>query len=115
MRASGVESGRVESSQKALVHKTGASKFWAFAGSANWVITLGRLDICYAVQALSRYNMAPREGHLDAMTRIFGYLKKFPKGKILVDDSYPDHSCYDMTDHPTWKEFYPDTEEELAQ
>ncbi len=58
-------------------------------GSANWIITLGRFDIYYAINTLSRYSMAPREGHMKAMTRVFGYLKYRPKGKILIGIGQP--------------------------
>jgi hypothetical protein len=44
-----------------------ASKFRTLNGSANWMITLGRFDIHYAIQALSHFDMAPRQGHLLAM------------------------------------------------
>ncbi len=54
-------------------------------GSANWIITLGRFDIAFAVNTLSRYSMAPREGHLKALQKVFGYLRTKPKGKILID------------------------------
>ena len=33
-------------------------------GVAQWIIPLGRFDICYAVASLSRFAAAPREGHL---------------------------------------------------
>ena len=72
-----------------------------------------RFDINYATSAMSRFNMAPREGHLKAAKRILGYLKTFPKGRLLVDTSYPDHSQYPVEDHPNWSDFYPDAEEEL--
>jgi hypothetical protein len=52
-------------------------------GSANWVITLGRLDITYATNTVAKYSMAPREGHLIALKRLFGYLRKHPDGQIL--------------------------------
>ena len=52
-------------------------KFRSMIGCANWLITLGRFDIAYAVNSLSRHCMAPRQGHLKAVIRIFGYLKKF--------------------------------------
>ena len=48
-----------------------------------------------------------------AMKRVFGYLKKFPKGRIVVDSSFPDHSRYKTVDHTNWTEFYPDAEEQL--
>jgi hypothetical protein len=86
--------------------------FRGLVRSANWVITLGRFDVYYATNALSRFSMAPREGHLNAMKRVFGYLKKFSAGKIMVDASYPDHSKYETIDHE-WGERYPDAEEEI--
>ena len=45
-------------------------------GSANWIITLGRFDISYATNVLSRYTMKPREGHYIALQRVFGYLRQ---------------------------------------
>jgi hypothetical protein len=57
--------------------------------------------------------MAPRQGHLDGMIRVFGYLKKFPKGTIIIDPKYPNHSQFDIADYDQWKEFYPDAEEEI--
>ena len=38
--------------------------------------------------------MSPREGHLKALKRILAYLKTFPKERILVHKTYPDHSIY---------------------
>ena len=61
------------------------SKFRSLVGCANWLITLGRFDIAYAVNAFSRFSMQPRHRHLVKMERIFGYLKKFHKGKIMID------------------------------
>jgi len=42
-----------------LLDNREASQFRALIGSANWIITLGQFDICYAVQAMSHFNMAP--------------------------------------------------------
>jgi hypothetical protein len=89
-----------------------ASIYRGLIGSANWMITLGRFDIHYATGALARFSMAPRQGHVTAMHRVFGYLKKYPHGKILVDPTFPDHSKYVPTEH-NWSEFYPDAHEEL--
>src|SRR5688500_1796662 len=63
------------------------SVYKSLLGSANWIITLGRFDISYAVSSLARYTMAPREGHLSALQRVFGYLRNKPKGRILIDAS----------------------------
>ena len=72
------------------------SKYRSLIGCANWIITLGRFDIAYAVNLLSRFSQAPREGHLDAMKRVFGYLKKFNKGAIIIDPKYPDHQQFNI-------------------
>jgi hypothetical protein len=50
---------------------------------------------------------------MDAMKRVFGYLKKFPKGRIVIDPGYQDNSKYHVTDYENWKEFYPNAEEQL--
>jgi hypothetical protein len=55
--------------------------------------------------------MLPREGHLKAVKRILSYLKTFPKGRVIIDISYPDYSVYPVEDHSNWMEFYPDSEE----
>ena len=57
------------------------SLYQSLLGSANWIITLGRFDMNYAVNTLSRYSMAPREGHFKAMCRVFGYLTRSLKEK----------------------------------
>jgi hypothetical protein len=62
---------------------------------------------------MSQYNMSPCEGHLEAMKRVFGYLKKFPKGIIIVDSSYRDHSKFVTKEYKNWKELYPDAGEEM--
>jgi hypothetical protein len=67
-----------------------------------WIMVLGRFDIAYATSAISRFNMLPREGHLKAVKRILSYLKTFPKvpkGRVMIDTSYPDNSMYTVEDH----------------
>ena len=96
-----------------LLSKGEASIFRSIIGSCNWIITLGRFDISYATSALSRYNMAPREGHYKAIQRILGYLKTFSKGRILLDNEFPDHSKYKVEDHDSWNEAYPNIKEEI--
>jgi hypothetical protein len=59
--------------------------------------------------------MLPRGGHLKAVKIILSYLKTFPKGRVIIDTSYPDHSVYPVEDHSNWMEFYPDTGEEFPK
>ena len=89
------------------------SRYRSMVGSLNWTITIGRFDIQYAVTTLARYSHAPREGHLKAVIRVFGYLKKFHKGKLLIDPTLPNHLDYPFDDLSTWRDLYPDAEEEM--
>jgi hypothetical protein len=90
-----------------------SAEFRSIIGRLNWRITLGRYDVSYATCALSRFNMAPRIGHLAAAKRILGYLKVHKKGRIIFDTSYLDHSTYPVEDHPNWGEFYLNVSQEI--
>jgi hypothetical protein len=71
-----------------------SAKYRSIIGCCIWIIVLGRFDIAYATSAMSRFNMLPREGNLNAVKRILSYLKTFPKGRVIIDTSYPNHSMY---------------------
>jgi hypothetical protein len=43
------------------------------------------------------------------------HLKTFPKGRVIIDVSYPDHSMYPVEDHSNWMEFHPDAGEEIPK
>ena len=101
-----------ESDDSEFLEPRMASIYRGLIGSANWMVTLGRYDINYAVNTMARYNIAPRIGHLKAMQRLFGYLKANPKGQLLIDANVPDHSNFVVADQ-SWTEFYPDASEEL--
>ena len=60
--------------------------------------------------------MAPREGHLVAMQRVFGYLRMLTKGKIVIDTSQPAiRETINIEKIHDWIEFYPDAEEDLPK
>ena len=82
-----------------MLDATDHSKFRSLIGCANWLVTLGRFDIAYSVNAYSRFSMQPRQGHLNGIIRVFGYLKKFNKGRIMIDPSYPDHSMFETKEY----------------
>ena len=44
-------------------------------GSLMYAMLGTRLDICFAVQTISRFNSKPRLAHWEAVKRIFCYLK----------------------------------------
>ena len=103
-----------ELDDSALLSPRDMTKYRSLLGSANWMITLGRFDIHYAVSTLSQYCCAPRLGHLRALQQVFGYLKKHPSGMLLVDPSTP-HGRTQAVFHRDcdWSEFFPDAEEAL--
>jgi hypothetical protein len=94
-----------------LCTKDDSAKYRSIIGCCIWIIVLCIFDIAYATSAMSRFNKLPREGHLKAVKRILSYLKTFPKGRVIIDTSYPDYSVYPVEDHSTWMEFYPDARE----
>ena len=88
------------------------SKDRMLVGSALWASTLGRFDVLYATNTLARYNAIPREGHLNAMLRVFGYLKFHDKAKLVFDIRKFDLELGEEIKHE-WKELYPNAREEL--
>jgi hypothetical protein len=58
-------------------------------GCCVWIIVLRRFDIAHFISSMSRFNMLPRKGHLKAVKRILSYLKTFPKGRLIVDTTFP--------------------------
>ena len=60
--------------------------------------------------------MSPRQGHLQAMKKVFGYLRNLPKGKILVDIKQPPiRNEVDIKKVHDWTEFYPDAVEDIPK
>eukprot|EP00957_Ditylum_brightwellii_P149861 11413369-Ditylum_brightwellii.AAC.1 len=71
------------------------SKYRMMVGSLNWLVTLGRYDILYAVCTLARHMMMPRQGHMHVMRRLFGYLQqnyKFPIKYNITEPGLSKHS-----------------------
>ena len=86
------------------------AKYRMMIGCGLWAITLGRFDIHYGISTLSQYSMAPHQGHFSALLRIFGYLRAYVKGKIIINTNQPDYSHLSIEKHD-WKEFYPNVKE----
>jgi hypothetical protein len=59
--------------------------------------------------------MLPRQGHFKQIKKISSYIKIFPKGRIIVDTSYPAHCVYPVEYHSNRLEFYPDSGEEFPK
>jgi len=75
----------------------GIQKYQSLIGSAQWSISLGRLDIQTAVMTLSSFRSAPRVGHLERAKRVIRYLVRFKHGTIKFRVKVPDYS--DLSNH----------------
>jgi len=81
-------------------------------GILRWAIEIGRLDLLLEVSLLSSQLASPREGHLQQVLHIFGYLKKNPRRKLYMDSEYPTigESRFERFD---WEDFYIGAEEPI--
>ena len=50
----------------------------------SWATEIGRVDILLEVSLLSQYQANPREGHLEQLLHIFGYLQKHSRVTLYL-------------------------------
>jgi hypothetical protein len=84
---------------------TGICYFQELIGILRWAVELGRIDIATKVSLLSSHFALPREGYLQQVYHIFGYLKARPKHTVAFDPFHPDinESRFVKCD---WHDFY---------
>jgi hypothetical protein len=89
-----------------------ASYYMSLMGILRWAIELGRVDIMVEAGLLSRFQAAPREGHLEQLIHVFAYLKCYSRSSMVFDWTYPvfDTSKFSVCD---WAEYYPDAKEPI--
>jgi hypothetical protein len=97
-----------------LLDEEGITQYQSLLGVLQWMITLGRFDICTAVMTMSGFRTAPREGHLDRLRRICGYLCKMKHGFIRVRTEEPDYSDMPVTTYDWARTVYGNVKEQLA-
>lgn len=76
--------------------------YQSLIGALQWTIQIGRFDVSTAVMTLSRFRAAPRQGHMDRVKRVHGYLSKMRHAVIRIRTEMPDYSdipekVYDWT------------------
>jgi hypothetical protein len=81
-------------------------------GVMRWMVELGCIDIATEVSMLSSYLACPREGHLENVLHVMGYLQLKHNSRLIFDPTYPD--IY-LTAFPSfdWTEFYGNVEEAI--
>jgi hypothetical protein len=67
----------------------GIQLYQELIGVIQWAVELGRVDILLEASLMLTHMALPREGHLQRLHRMFGYLKLYPKRKIAFDFQHP--------------------------
>ena len=62
----------------------------SWIGMLRWIVELGRVDICLEVSMMSSHLALPRQGHLDQVAHIFGYLNNHANTALVFDPTEPD-------------------------
>jgi len=75
-----------------LLDMDGVSKYQSLIGALQWSISLGRFDVMTAVMTMSGFRVAPRQGHMDRIKRVYGYLMRFRDATIRIRTDKPDYS-----------------------
>ena len=82
-----------------------AALYQSLIGCLRWMVEMGRIDICCEVSMMSSHVAMPREGHMQQIYQMFGYLKSHHNARIIMDPSYPIVNDDDFKKHD-WSKFY---------
>ena len=88
----------------------GLQQYQELIGILRWAVELGRVDILMETSMMSTHLAMPRQGHLEQVHHIFGYLKGRPKGKLFFDPQHPELDERSFTTYD-WYDFYRDAKE----
>ena len=88
----------------------GVQFYQELIGVLRWAVEIGRLDILLEVSLMSSHLALPRQGHLEQVIHIFGYLDQHKKFRLLFDSDYPQISPNKFKSYD-WFDFYRDIKE----
>ncbi len=89
-----------------------ASWYASLIGMLQWMVEIGQVDIITEVSKMASQMASTREGHLDALLHMFGFLRICHNSWMVYDPSYPtiDMDVFKPND---WKSFYGNVEESI--
>ena len=96
----------------AELKRDGVQYYQELIGVLRWAVEIGRVDILLETSLMLTHLALPRAGHLEAVYRIFGYLKLHTKRKLAFDAQHPMIS-EKMFQKQDWNEFYRGVEEAI--
>jgi hypothetical protein len=76
-----VTQAKIRSYNTALKFKRG---YQSMIGALQWMVTIGQPNITMAIMTMSGFSVAPRNGDLERVTPIYGYLSKMHCSAIHV-------------------------------
>ena len=96
---------RPELDDTAELKADGVQWYQELIGMLRWAVEIGRVDINLEVSMMSSHLALPRQGHLEAVLHIMGYLKSHKKQRLAFDPIRPQinpnkFKVYD------WEDFY---------
>ena len=96
----------------AELKRDGVQWYQELIGSLRWAAEIGRVDILLETTLLSQQLALPREGHLEQVLHIIGYLKEHKKFRLMMDSSAPtvDEGWFQVH---SWEDFYRDAKEPI--
>jgi hypothetical protein len=97
-----------------LLDLDGIKIYQSLIGALQWVIQIGRFDITTAVMTMSRFRVAPREGHMDRVKRIHGFIHKWRFAVIRIRTEMPDFSDIPEKKYDWTYSCYPGAAEDIA-
>jgi hypothetical protein len=68
----------LEEDESPLLNSEQHKFYQSLLGMLQWTVSIGRLDICYAVSLLSHFCSCPRQGHQERLIKM-GISEKIPK------------------------------------
>ena len=90
-----------------------AAYYQSLIGVLRWMVELGRVDLCTEVSMMSSHLCLPRQGHLEQLLHIFGYLKKRHNAEMSFDPSLPEVDKEKFPRRDWSQSIYGDVEEAL--
>lgn len=91
-----------------------ARLYMSLIGVLRWMVELGRIDLTCEVSMMASHSAMPREGHLQQLLQIFGYLKNYHNSRLVFDPTYPDIDP-DQFPKKDWSQFYGKQVEEIPE
>ena len=95
-----------------LLGEDGIKIYQSMVGAAQWIVSLGRFDIAVQVMTMSSFRAAPRQGHLERMKHIYGYISKMRHGTLRYRTDIPNFSDIDYVEHDWSRTVYAGAREE---